>query len=100
LYPDFTNRPDQKSIGLNPDDSANKVKEKCHAGSILFVIQHRARLEQDSSGMTSKYRDRNERQNNGVRQHAREVDDACPAAGQGREVADGKNFSVLHLSVF
>jgi hypothetical protein len=24
-----------------------KVKGKCHAGSILFVIQHSARLEQD-----------------------------------------------------
>jgi hypothetical protein len=23
LYPDFTNRPDQKSSGLNPGDSAN-----------------------------------------------------------------------------
>jgi hypothetical protein len=23
LYPDFTNRPDQKSKGLNPGDSAN-----------------------------------------------------------------------------
>jgi hypothetical protein len=23
LYPDFTNRPDQKSNGLNPGDSAN-----------------------------------------------------------------------------
>jgi len=32
-----------------------KIKGKCHAGSILFVIQHRAQLEQDSSGMTSKY---------------------------------------------
>jgi hypothetical protein len=33
-----------------------KVKRKCHAGSILFIIQHSARLEQDSSGMTFKYR--------------------------------------------
>jgi hypothetical protein len=32
-----------------------KVKGKCHAGSILLVIQHDARLEQDSSGMTSKH---------------------------------------------
>jgi hypothetical protein len=29
-----------------------KVKRNCHAGSNLFVIQHGARLKQDSCGMT------------------------------------------------
>jgi hypothetical protein len=31
-----------------------KVKGKCHAGKHLFSIEHSARLEKDSFGMTSK----------------------------------------------
>jgi flagellar protein FliO/FliZ len=35
LYPDFTNRPDQKSNGLNPDDSANPNTTK----SFCFFVK-------------------------------------------------------------